>query len=75
VAAEVAGLLRSDDDGRTWVCEPVTEDEDEDLHHITGHPDHPDLLYVATGTASPPRDRSSWLRSLHPTRDGSRRPS
>jgi photosystem II stability/assembly factor-like uncharacterized protein len=51
-AAEVAGLLRSEDDGRTWVCEPVTEDGDEDIHHVTGHPDDPDLLYVATGTAS-----------------------
>src|SRR5512132_2613769 len=49
-AAEVAGLLRSDDDGRTSVCEPVLGDED--LHHITGHPDDPDLLYAATGSAS-----------------------
>jgi hypothetical protein len=32
-AIEVAGLLRSDDDGRSWVCESV--DGDEDLHHIT----------------------------------------
>ena len=74
VAAEVAGLLRSDDDGRTWVCEPVTEDRDEDLHHITGHPDDPDLLYAATGTASltpqapgdPPRRHGGVARS----RDG-----
>jgi photosystem II stability/assembly factor-like uncharacterized protein len=50
VAAEVAGLLRSDDGGRTWVCEPV--DGDEDVHHVTGHPDDPDLLYVSLGTAS-----------------------
>jgi photosystem II stability/assembly factor-like uncharacterized protein len=50
VAAEVAGLLRSDDGGRTWVCEPV--DGDEDVHHVTGHPDDPDLVYVALGTAS-----------------------
>src|SRR5215210_5546978 len=49
-AAEVAGLLSSDDDGRTWVCEPVAEDED--VHHITGHPHDPDVLYAATGTAS-----------------------
>src|SRR5919107_2079875 len=50
VAAEVAGLLRSDDGGRTWVCEPVAGDED--VHHVTGHPDDPDLLYVSLGTAS-----------------------
>jgi hypothetical protein len=50
VAAEVAGLLRSDDGGRTWVCEPVAGDED--VHHVTGHPDDPDLVYVSLGTAS-----------------------
>ena len=50
VAAEVAGLLRSDDGGATWVCEPV--DGDEDIHHVTGHPDDPDLVYVSLGTAS-----------------------
>jgi photosystem II stability/assembly factor-like uncharacterized protein len=74
VAAEVAGLLRSDDDGRTWTCEPLTDDEDEDLHHVTGHPDDPDLLYAAMGTASvtpraagdPPRHHGGIARS----RDG-----
>jgi photosystem II stability/assembly factor-like uncharacterized protein len=50
VAAEVAGLLRSDDGGETWVCEPV--DGDEDVHHVTGHPDDPDLLFVSLGSAS-----------------------
>jgi photosystem II stability/assembly factor-like uncharacterized protein len=73
-AAEVAGLLRSDDNGRTWVCEPVTDDRDEDLHHVTGHPDDPDLLYAATGSASltrpapgdPPRRHAGVARS----RDG-----
>jgi photosystem II stability/assembly factor-like uncharacterized protein len=73
-AVEVAGLLRSGDDGRTWVCEPV--DGDEDLHHITGHPHDPDLLYAATGTASltpsahddPPRHHGGIARS----RDGGR---
>jgi photosystem II stability/assembly factor-like uncharacterized protein len=50
VAAEVAGLLRSDDGGATWTCEPV--DGDEDVHHVTGHPDDPDLLYVSLGSAS-----------------------
>ena len=75
-AAEVAGLLRSEDDGRTWVCEPVSADGDEDIHHITGHPDDPDLLYAATGTASltprapgePPRRLGGVARS----RDGGR---
>jgi photosystem II stability/assembly factor-like uncharacterized protein len=50
VAAEVAGLLRSDDGGATWVCEPV--DGDKDVHHVTGHPDDPDLVYVSLGTAA-----------------------
>jgi photosystem II stability/assembly factor-like uncharacterized protein len=50
VAAEVAGLLRSDDGGEQWVCEPV--DGDEDVHHVTVHPDDPDLVYVSLGTAS-----------------------
>ena len=49
-AVEVAGLLRTDDGGRSWVCESV--DGDEDLHYITGHPHDPDLLYAAMGTAS-----------------------
>ena len=46
----MAGLLRSDDGGRTWVCEPVAGDED--IHHVTAHPDDPDLIYVSLGTAS-----------------------
>jgi photosystem II stability/assembly factor-like uncharacterized protein len=50
VAGEVAGLLRSDDGGRSWVCEPV--DGDEDIHQVTGHPDDPDLLFVSLGTAA-----------------------
>jgi photosystem II stability/assembly factor-like uncharacterized protein len=71
-AAEVAGLLRSDDDGSTWTCEPVTGDED--LHHVTGHPEDADLLYTALGSASltprapgdPPRQHGGIARS----RDG-----
>jgi photosystem II stability/assembly factor-like uncharacterized protein len=50
VSAEVAGLLRSDDRGDTWVCDPV--DGDEDVHHVTARPDDPDLVYVSLGTAS-----------------------
>src|SRR5579883_1692886 len=49
-SVEVGGLLRSDDGGETWTCEPVIEDED--IHHITGHPLEPDLLYAALGYAS-----------------------
>jgi hypothetical protein len=73
-AVEVAGLLRTDDGGRSWVCESV--DGDEDLHYITGHPHDPDLLYAAMGTASltpnapddPPRHHGGIARS----RDGAR---
>lgn len=49
-AVEVGGLLKSDDGGATWRCEPVLEDED--VHHITGHPHEPDLLYSSLGYAS-----------------------
>lgn len=49
-SVEVGGLLRSDDGGETWTCAPVIEDED--IHHITGHPDQPDLLYASLGYAS-----------------------
>jgi photosystem II stability/assembly factor-like uncharacterized protein len=49
-SVEVGGLLRSEDGGETWTCEPVIDDED--IHHITGHPDNPDLLYASLGYAS-----------------------
>ena len=49
-SVEVGGLLRSDDGGETWTCQSVIEDED--IHHITGHPDVPDLLYASLGYAS-----------------------
>ena len=49
-SVEVGGLLRSEDGGVTWTCEPVIEDED--VHHITGHPNEPDLLYASLGYAS-----------------------
>src|SRR4051795_1707795 len=39
-ALEVGGLLRSQDGGASWVCEPVIADED--IHHVTGHPSEPD---------------------------------
>ena len=69
VAAEVAGLLRSDDGGVTWVCEPVAGDED--IHHVTGHPDDPDLLYVSLGTATLAQ-RSGQHGGIARSRDGGR---
>jgi photosystem II stability/assembly factor-like uncharacterized protein len=69
VAAEVAGLLRSDDDGVTWVCEPVAGDED--VHHVTGHPSDPDLLYVSLGTASLTQPRGPH-GGIARSRDGGR---
>jgi hypothetical protein len=49
-SVEVGGLLTSEDGGETWSLAPVISDED--IHHITGHPDDPDVLYAALGTAS-----------------------
>lgn len=49
-SVEVGGLLDSRDAGVTWECVPVIEDDD--IHHITGHPDDPDLLYASLGYAS-----------------------
>ena len=49
-ALEVGGLLKSGDGGESWVCEPVIADED--VHHVTGHPDDAEVLYVSLGTAS-----------------------
>jgi photosystem II stability/assembly factor-like uncharacterized protein len=69
VAAEVAGLLRSDDGGSAWVCEPVAGDED--VHHVTGHPDDPDLIYVSLGTASLTR-RGGQHGGIARSRDGGR---
>ena len=66
VAAEVAGLLRSDDGGETWVCEPVVGDED--VHHITGDGD---LLYASLGSASL-RVRGGQHGGIARSRDGGR---
>jgi len=49
-SVEVGGLLRSDDGGTTWTCQPIGGDED--VHLVTGHPDDPDLLWAALGSAS-----------------------
>jgi photosystem II stability/assembly factor-like uncharacterized protein len=69
VAAEVAGLLRSDDGGGSWVCEPVAGDED--IHHVTGHPDDPDLVYVSLGSASLTQ-RGGQHGGIARSRDGGR---
>jgi photosystem II stability/assembly factor-like uncharacterized protein len=69
VAAEVAGLLRSEDGGVTWVCEPV--DGDEDVHHVTGHPGEPDRVYVSLGTASLTR-KGGQHGGIARSRDGGR---
>jgi photosystem II stability/assembly factor-like uncharacterized protein len=69
VAVEVGGLLRSDDDGDTWACEPVAGDED--VHHVTGHPDDPDLVFVSLGTASLSR-RGGPHGGIARSRDGGR---
>jgi photosystem II stability/assembly factor-like uncharacterized protein len=69
VAAEVAGLLRSDDGGQTWVCEPVAGDED--IHHVTGHPNDPDLIYVSLGSASLTQPRGQH-GGIARSRDGGR---
>jgi photosystem II stability/assembly factor-like uncharacterized protein len=69
VAAEVAGLLRSDDGGRTWVCEPVAGDED--VHHVTGHPHDPDVIYVSLGSASLTR-QGGQHGGIARSRDGGR---
>ncbi|MFN8513831.1 MAG: hypothetical protein U0841_14860 [Chloroflexia bacterium] len=49
-SVEVGGLLRSEDGGANWRCAMVGNDDD--IHHITGHPADPDLLYAALGYAS-----------------------
>jgi hypothetical protein len=48
-SVEVGGLLDSPDAGETWSVGPILTDSD--IHHITGHPDDPDLLFVALGRA------------------------
>ncbi len=71
-SVEVGGLLRSDDGGETWACEPVIEDED--IHYITGHPSEPDLLYAALGYASLPRPDGTrpQVGGVARSRDGGR---
>jgi photosystem II stability/assembly factor-like uncharacterized protein len=68
---EVGGLLRSDDGGESWVCEPVIADED--IHHVTGDPSSPGVLYVSLGTASlPSSSPAEPLGGVARSRDGGR---
>jgi len=71
---EVGGLLKSVDDGVSWVCEPVIADED--IHHVTGHPDDGDSLYVSLGTAAltqpGPGEHPPRLGGIARSRDGGR---
>jgi photosystem II stability/assembly factor-like uncharacterized protein len=48
-SVEVGGLLDSPAGGETWSIGPVLTDSD--IHHITGHPDDPDLLFASLGWA------------------------
>src|SRR5262249_29420518 len=60
-SVEVGGLLRSEDGGATWVCEPVIDDDD--IHFITGHPRDAGLLFAALGYAGlPGRRRAEGYR-------------
>jgi photosystem II stability/assembly factor-like uncharacterized protein len=69
-SVEVGGLLRSEDRGRSWACEPVIADED--IHHVTGPPDDGDLVYASLGTAavSPAGDEPRRLGGIARSRDG-----
>ncbi|HUG14793.1 MAG TPA: hypothetical protein VMM78_07200 [Thermomicrobiales bacterium] len=49
-SVEVGGLLDSHDGGETWSYIEVGIDDD--MHHITGHPDDGDVLFVSLGYAS-----------------------
>lgn len=53
-SVEVGGLLDSPDGGATWSIAPVIQDDD--IHHITGHPDDPSLLFASLGYAALKRD-------------------
>lgn len=70
-SVEVGGLLDSRDGGDTWSYIRVLHDDD--LHHITGHPHDPNLLYASLGYASIKReDRDSGYRfgGIACSRDG-----
>jgi photosystem II stability/assembly factor-like uncharacterized protein len=56
---EVGGLLRSTDGGESWT---MLDTYDDDIHHVTGHPDRPDELWLALGWAAL-KNRSTVDRS------------
>ena len=49
-SVEVGGLIDSRDGGVTWSYIPVAGGPD--IHHITGHPDDPGLLFASVGWAA-----------------------
>ena len=69
---EVGGLLDSPDRGATWSYLPVAADPD--IHHITGHPTDPDLLFVSIGWAGyknrPRTNESEKLGGVARSRNG-----
>ncbi|MGH2560201.1 MAG: hypothetical protein ACRDJH_14155 [Thermomicrobiales bacterium] len=73
-SVEVGGLLDSHDGGATWSYLPVIADPD--IHHITGHPADPDLLFVSLGSAALKTDQrrpdSPKLGGVARSRDGGR---
>jgi photosystem II stability/assembly factor-like uncharacterized protein len=72
-SVEVGGLLRSEDGGANWRCEPVGHDDD--IHFVTGHPTDPNLLYAALGYASLAyKDRAErpQMGGIARSRDGGR---
>jgi hypothetical protein len=68
-SVEVGGLIASEDGGASWTCGPVIADED--IHFVTGHPEDPDLLYAALGSASVTRPPAGErLAGVARSRDG-----
>lgn len=71
-SVEVGGLLESPDAGETWSYVDVGPDHD--IHHITGHPEDPNLLYASLGYAAlksqPRTDGSPKLGGVARSRDG-----
>ena len=71
-SVEVGGLLRSEDNGRSWSISPIGPNDD--IHQIWGDPNDPDLLWGSLGYAalrSRQRDDSSpKLGGVGRSRDG-----
>ena len=51
---EVGGTLRSDNSGATWTLLDLYASGimDDDIHHVTGHPNRPDEVWLALGWAT-----------------------